>query len=67
MFERVRSATPETQSSWDERGWSESEKDCPQCGKLVWECGWWDDPPESGGGCIGTAFECGDCGWNDRE
>jgi len=28
----------------------------------MWEGGWWDDSPEAGGSCIGTAYECGDCG-----
>lgn len=41
---------------------TESDVVCDQCGKLMWQTGWWDDPPHLGGACIGTKYECGDCG-----
>jgi len=44
-------------------GYSESSALCPYCKNVrMWEGGWWDDSPEAGGSCIGTAYECGDCG-----
>lgn len=51
----------------DEDGWIESDRECPQCQKLVWVSGWWDDLPENGGACIGMRLACGDCGWSDTE
>ena len=56
MSDPVMSAVPEGDYEW-----SESEKICPKCGKLMWQRGWWDDPPELGGACIGWWYECGDC------
>lgn len=42
--------------------WVESEKACPECGLGLWTAGWWDDPPEAGGACIGRKEKCGSCG-----
>jgi hypothetical protein len=35
---------------------------CPKCGSGMWTAGWWDDSADAGGACIGTLYECGDCG-----
>jgi hypothetical protein len=46
--------------------WSESENVCGQCKTVkMWTCGWYDDPIEQGGACIGTVYKCGTCGYRD--
>ena len=50
---------------WEDMDWQPSDRTCPECGRRVWEAPWTDDPPEIGGACIGTKYECGDCGWTD--
>jgi len=51
-----------------EDGWRESSESCPDCGCKTLIGDWWDDPPEQGGGCIGTQHKCtnDDCGWWDQ-
>ena len=51
---------------WDD-GWSTSDHPCPKCKNVrMWQTGWYDDPRESGGACIGTRYECGNCGHTER-
>lgn len=43
-----------------------NDRPCPQCGAATMVGDWWDDPPELGGGCIGTLHKCTQCDWFDR-
>ena len=44
--------------------WKESKKVCPKCKNVyMWVTGWYDDPKEAGGACIGEQYECGNCGY----
>jgi hypothetical protein len=67
MIEPQQSDRPEDEANpyWEDSDWDPCDKVCPDCGKLVWEATWFDDPPELGGAAIGTKWECGDCGWSD--
>lgn len=61
----IMSDYPESEPLEDE--WTESDRECPQCGKGLWTAGWWDDPSDSGGACIGTLYECGSCSFYESD
>jgi hypothetical protein len=53
----IQSEMPDADDAWRASDW-----ECPTCGKLMWASDWWDDTLEAGGACIGTWYQCGDCG-----
>lgn len=56
---------PFANPEWDD-DYEESDKVCEKCkDKRMWISGWYDDSPEMGGACVGTMYECGDCGETD--
>jgi len=38
------------------------ERLCNECGTPMVSSPWWDDPEEHGGACIGTWWDCPNCG-----
>ena len=67
--ELKKSNQPLKMSHWINDGddWSETTNACPDCKNVyMWEAGWWDGSLEDGGACIGTIYECGDCGHRER-
>ena len=52
---------------WDDE-WIESEAICIKCKNFrMWQAGWYDGTPDNCGACIGTKYECGNCGHYERD